>query len=119
MKISNKIKPIPKRVAINLYEKVLVLSISESNFNNNNERVEIFKQNVTQYSSNIFAEGKRFFQSVFTKLDSEIESTRTFSYKFIAINLYEKVLVLSISESNFVNTDWKNRLPSAKILLEY
>ncbi|MGW7798375.1 zinc ribbon domain-containing protein [Staphylococcus xylosus] len=72
---------------------------------NNNEKVAVFKQNVTQYSSNIFAEGKTFFQSIFTKLDSEIESTRTFSYKFIATLLGIGLILLLIFSSILIPTE--------------
>ena len=74
-------------------------SQSSESSSNNNEKVEVFKQNVTQYSSNIFAEGKTFFQSIFTKLDSAIESTRTFSYKFIATLLGIGLILLLIFSS--------------------
>ncbi|SUM31026.1 Uncharacterised protein [Staphylococcus gallinarum] len=52
-----------------------------------------------------FAEGKRFFQSVFTKLDSEIESTRTFSYKFIATLLGIGLILLLIFTSILIPTE--------------
>lgn len=80
-------------------------SQSSESPSNNNEKVEGFKQNVTQYSSNILAEGKTFFQSIFTKLDSEIESTRTFSYKFIATLLGIGLILLLIFSSILIPTE--------------
>ncbi len=64
--------------------------------NNNNEKVEKLKSSLNSYKKDTLNESKGFFKNIFTRLDQEVMSQHTYSYKFIASLVGAGLLLLLI-----------------------